>query len=339
MGEHRLPGLDSVVDRVRRRRTGAGEPVQADVGQQLVPVDGLFRQLVDRVGPLGELLHDPGQLPDRRIVQRVRQRLRPRRLQHEVPEAVVERLVEPLHPRPIRLRQALHRERSSERRARAHPSQMCADHVRRIHHRQHPGNPGPRVRAVSGVPLVPEPAHQLGPHLRRPEEVEPTRPERRGEPVPRQRRYDDVERVGRVTAVRRRIGQPADHLLEFHRRPRPPVREDQRQRVRRRRPLVEEVDPLTVDLGRELRDLVQRGLRGPPVVAVGPVSGELLEVGDRNPAAPVVHGRSGRPPRRGQPRLEVVHLRLRDLDPEGPDVRVRCHAFRLETIAASFLPQ
>src|SRR4029453_13551648 len=55
-----------------RRAGGAGEPVDADVGQQVGAVHGVLGELGRRVGPLLELLHDPGQLPDRGVVDRVR---------------------------------------------------------------------------------------------------------------------------------------------------------------------------------------------------------------------------------------------------------------------------
>jgi hypothetical protein len=93
---------------------------------------------------------------------------------------------------------------------------VCPDDVRRVDHRQHSGHSGSRVRPVRGVPVVPQPTRQLGPHLRHPEQVEPSRTKRRREPVPRQRRYDDVERISRIAAMRHRIGQPPDDLLELH---------------------------------------------------------------------------------------------------------------------------
>src|SRR5215471_6114224 len=56
---HRL-----VVD-IRRGARGPGEPVHADIGEHLVPRDRVLRQRVTRVGPLLELLRDPGKLPVR----------------------------------------------------------------------------------------------------------------------------------------------------------------------------------------------------------------------------------------------------------------------------------
>ena len=70
-------GVGGLVEELGGRRAGAGEPVEADVGEQLVAVDGVLGQLGRRVGPLLELLGDPGQLADRRVGQRVGDRLGP----------------------------------------------------------------------------------------------------------------------------------------------------------------------------------------------------------------------------------------------------------------------
>ena len=95
-----------------------------------------------------------------------------------------------------------------------------------------------------------------------------------------------MERVGRVAAVRPRVGQRADHVEELDERARPAVDEQQRGRVRLGRPDVQEVDRLAVDLGGELRVLVQPASCLAPVVAVDPVGGEALEVVDGDAAGP-----------------------------------------------------
>ena len=51
---------------------------------------------------------------------------------------------------------------------------------------------------------------------------------------------------------------------------------DLRQRIRVRRPYVDEVDLHPVDLGRELRQRVEFRLACAPVVIGGPVAGQLL---------------------------------------------------------------
>src|SRR5262249_25246571 len=63
----RYPGRDRPVSRVhglvvdvRGRAGGTGEPVHADVGEDLVPGDRVFWQRMAGAGPLLELLDDPG---------------------------------------------------------------------------------------------------------------------------------------------------------------------------------------------------------------------------------------------------------------------------------------
>ena len=62
-----------------------------------------------------------------------------------------------------------------------------------------------------------------------------------------------MERVGRVTTVCRWVDQRPEDVEELDHRARPTVRDDQRQRVGVRRPRVDEVEVLAVDLGLELR--------------------------------------------------------------------------------------
>jgi hypothetical protein len=83
-----------------------------------------------------------------------------------------------------------------------------------------------------------------------------------------------VERVGRVAAVRARVGQRVDHVEELHERSRPAMHHEQRQRVWLGRADVQEMHPLAPDVGDELRVLVEPGLLSAPVVAGSPVLGE-----------------------------------------------------------------
>jgi hypothetical protein len=71
--------------------------------------------------------------------------------------------------------------------------------------------------------------------------------------------------------------QRLDHVEELQERTGPAVGEDQRERVRFRRPDVDEVDVLAVDLGGEVRKLVELGLVLAPVVTGAPLLGQFLE--------------------------------------------------------------
>jgi hypothetical protein len=54
-----------------RRGARAGQPVQGDVGEQVVDVDCLVWQASGRIGPFPELLEDPGELSYRGIAKRI----------------------------------------------------------------------------------------------------------------------------------------------------------------------------------------------------------------------------------------------------------------------------
>jgi hypothetical protein len=128
-----------------------------------------------------------------------------------------------------------------------------------------------------------------------------------------------VERLRRVAPVCLRIGERADHVEELDERAGPTVREDQRERVRLGGADVQEVDVLPVDRGRELRDLVQALLDGPPVELVAPAAHQLTH---RVHADAVVAARrellgvAGA----GEPVGEVVEVGLGDVDAEGRDL-------------------
>src|SRR4029453_16400473 len=88
------------------------------------------------------------------------------------------------------------------------------------------------------------------------------------------------------------------------------------------------------DGGGELRVLVEAGFLLAPVVAVGPVAGQLLQVGERHAAAPADAGQLVGPAGAAQPVAQVVQVGLGDVDPERPDCGVggvggghRCGSF------------
>ena len=95
--------------------------------------------------------------------------------------------------------------------------------------------------------------------------------------VARHRRDDDMERVRRASAVRRRIGQWLDDLELFDDRAGPAVRDDDRQRVLVLRANMDEVDVQAVDLGDEAREGVEPRFALAPVVLVRPIACELLD--------------------------------------------------------------
>ena len=111
-----------------------------------------------------------------------------------------------------------------------------------------------------------------------------------------------MEGVGGVAAVRRGVGERPRDLVHLEERPRPAVADDERERVGPLALDVDEVDAEPVDLGAELRQRVQTPLLLPPVVAVAPVRGQLLHVGQIRPHRPARAVDLIGPPRRVQPR-------------------------------------
>jgi hypothetical protein len=103
------------------------------------------------------------------------------------------------------------------------------------------------------------------------------------------------------------------------------VRHDQRQRVWLRGADVQEVNVLTVDLRRELSKLVEPGLPLAPVVGGAPVVGQLLQIVKWDTALPAHPGQLIRPAGAGKTVMEVVEVRLWDVDPERPDLSLIGH--------------
>ena len=126
---------------------------------------------------------------------------------------------------------------------------------------------------------------------------------RTGERVAGDGRADDVERVHRVTAVRRGVGEQRDDGLELDERSGPAVRDDERERPRLGRARRGRSGRGAVDLAREVFELVQAGLGLAPVVGVTPVADELAEVPELGAVVPLGTRdllREARPPRGGR---------------------------------------
>src|SRR6266446_1210191 len=96
---------------------------------------------------------------------------------------------------------------------------------------------------------------------------------------------------------------------------------------------MQEVDGLTIDLGRELRKLIQSGLVLAPVVASAPVLGQVLEVVERNASAPAEAGQLVGPARVGYALVQVVQVGLGNGNGEWLDTHV---IFLLVLVSCSF---
>jgi hypothetical protein len=123
-----------------------------------------------------------------------------------------------------------------------------------------------------------------------------------------------MERLGRTRAVRRGVGERLDDLQLLDDRPGRPVRDDQRQRALVPGADVDEMTVQPVDLGQELRQVVQPRLALAPVVASRPVARELLR--HREPCALGVVGDrlALGPPSRIYAPAQLGELGLRETD-------------------------
>lgn len=122
-------------------------------------------------------------------------------------------------------------------------------------------------------------------------------------------------------------GERTDQIEELDDRAGPAVGQQQRQGVRLRRPHMDEMHVLLVDLRRELRQLVEPRFLSTPVVARAPVLGEPTQIADGNAVAPVGVGRLIRPAGVLQPAGEVIQVGFWDIDLEGMNGVRRVHLF------------
>ena len=183
----------------------------------------------------------------------------------------------------------------------------------------HPAEMGRRLRAavvaVPAVALIPQPPHESRPRLGGAVAVPTRTGSRAGEPTARPGGDHDIEGVRRVTAVGGGIGERTDDVQILQDRHWPAVSQDQREGAGHHRAHVDEVDPLAVDLGRELWVAIQARLGFSPVVVGGP---ELDRHGheQRQPEVPPAAGPFVRPPSAAQPAAQVVQIRLGNGDGE-----------------------
>ena len=140
-----------------------------------------------------------------------------------------------------------------------------------------------------------------------------------GEPVARQRRDHEMERVLRACAVCRRVGERLDDLQLLDDRAGPAVRDDERQGVLMLGADMDEMNVQPVDLGHEVREGVELRLALAPVVVGRPVAGECLHRRQRHALRVVGDRLAIGPARRCDPATHVVHRLLRDVDLEGSD--------------------
>src|SRR5262249_52639783 len=173
------------------------------------------------------------------------------------------------------------------------------------------------------APVAEDVGHQRREHVGDLDDAEAwlVRPER--ERVAGQRGRHDGERIGRIAAEPRGVGEHRDDALELHDRPGPSVREEERQRVGPDAWLVDEVNVDAGDRRRELTEAIQGRFVGPPIVLVAPVRNELFHVREVGAVAPRLTRRFVRPAHALEPRAHVGQHAVGHVDRERPRRRHR----------------
>ena len=131
-----------------------------------------------------------------------------------------------------------------------------------------------------------------------------------------------MERIGSVAAEPGRVGERLDHLVELDDGTWPPVSQEQGSGARMRRSLVDEVQIEAVDLRGELIEPVQCRFAPAPVVLVGSVLADFLDVGQWRALAPVIDQLGLGPPGVTQPSVQVIQDIVGNSDRERADLRV-----------------
>ena len=216
------------VIRPERRADRAGEPIEADIGQQLVLREHRS-DVAAAIGPGAELLDDPGGQAGRRVRQAEGEGLRPRALDPLVarsPPSARWRV----RPGKRRSPRALGRRASG---VAPHREQVEVDADQLV-------GMGEPSRDAMNPPQSPPCApkrriaqhvrHQFGEAIGHRLDTESPLAGLEREAEAGQRRRDDGEGVGRVAAEAGRVGEARDELQELEHRAGPAVRQQQRAR-------------------------------------------------------------------------------------------------------------
>ena len=182
------------------------------------------------------------------------------------------------------------------------------------------------VAAVGKEPFVAQDfSHQLAPYGRDPEWVHAALARLVGEAVSGQRGHDHVERSVRIGSKCGRVRQRGDDILEFDERGRPAVREHHGLWVRALAADVDEMDLQSVDLGPEMRVLVETLFLGAPVEVVLPIVAEFAHVPERGTVFPPGAFDLPRPAGPRQALAQIREHRVLDTDVELLDHRFGAH--------------
>ncbi|HVJ55267.1 MAG TPA: hypothetical protein VM689_22595 [Aliidongia sp.] len=169
---------------------------------------------------------------------------------------------------------------------------------------------GTMIAALRREALIAEAAHELGPERgdRGHAHACPARPI--GEAVAGQRGHHDIEGKIAITGRLSSAGQKRDDLRHLGDAAGPAMGQDQRHASAPLRPLMDEMDTLAIDVGRELREAVQSPLGRAPIEAVPPMIHEAAQIGDVGAVLPADILGLIRPARPPEPFLEILDIRL-----------------------------
>ena len=322
-GRHLDPGAvgDGPADvaagvvRPEGRVDGARHPVEHDVGQEHVlgeaPLD-----VAAAVAPGPKLFHDPGRQADRRVREPVGEGLGPRAL-----NPLVARLLALPVEQGLEIRSVLLRRVRGGRQVAPEPEEghVDADQAARAGQAEPGRHEGAPVAALGGeAPVAEHVRHEPGEELGDLGDAQARLVRSEGVAVAGQRGRHDREGVGGIPAVPARVREEGDQPVELPHRPRPPVGDEQGQGVRPDPRGADEVQVQVAHRYRELRELVEPGLLGAPVISVAPVGDELLHVGEARAVAPALAGNLVRPAHALEARPEVGQDLVGDADRERP---------------------
>ncbi len=186
--------------------------------------------------------------------------------------------------------------------------------------RQPDRDAGAEIAALRAEAVMAETLHQLGKQAGDHAWVGAGLQGPAGEAEARQRGHDDVEGVACVAAEALGLGQHRDDLQHLDERSRPAMGDQQRQRLWRCALDVDEMNLVSVDRRDEVWPGVQRGLAAAPVITVGPVVTERLQVGLVGAKIPVAIGVFVGPAGAAQPVAQVGDRLIRHCQPVWPDL-------------------
>ncbi len=175
----------------------------------------------------------------------------------------------------------------------------------------------PPIATLGGEPVVAQRRHQRGKAVGHLGDAEAALSGLEGQAVAGQGRGDDGERVGRIAAEPRRVGQARDDVEELEHRPRPAMQQQQLLRRRTAPRHVQEVQADAGDVQLVLGKRVQRRFLRAPVEADPPVidqATQIIHVGAVGPGrVRRLIGEAGA----AQPILQVGDRRIGDAEGVG----------------------